>query len=238
MKKYFLNPYIGKKYKEGINGKRVLVLGASFYCPFDGSKGREKCEYYEDCAINQNSIKYNEICPHNNGRLLSDSAEGEIDEDGAISYTRFCHFMSWVRSKFSTESFNEFWNKVAFTNYVQHMIGGRTTTSPSDVREEYFEMFVSVLDDFEKKHGLPVPDVVIVWGCVIDKPLKNHTIPGHSDCRVEIDDDKDGYIFEWKNFCGKDIVFINIYHPSSGKFYTDAEWNKMYPYFKDIFNLD
>ena len=21
------------------------------------------------------------------------------------------------------------------------------------------------------------------------------------------------------------------------KFYTDAEWNKMYPYFKDVFNL-
>ena len=36
----------------------------------------------------------------------------------------------------------------------------------------------------------------------------------------------------------KDILFINIYHPSSGQFYTDAEWDNMYPYFKDIFNLD
>ena len=177
MRKYFLNPYIGDKYEEGINGKRVLVLGASFYCSLDGNKGRKRCEYYEDCAINQNSIKYNEICPHNNGRLLSDSAEGEIDENGATSYIRFCNFMRWVRSKFTTESFNEFWNKVAFTNYVQHMIGGRTTTSPSDVREEYFEMFVSVLDEFEKNDELP--NVVIVWGCVIDKPLKNNDIPGH-----------------------------------------------------------
>ena len=83
MQKYFLNPYIGAKYKEGINGKRVLVLGASFYCSLDGNKGRKKCKYYEDCAINQNSIKYNEKCPYNNGRLLSDSAEGEIDENGA-----------------------------------------------------------------------------------------------------------------------------------------------------------
>jgi hypothetical protein len=236
MQKYFLNPYIGTKYKEGINGKRVLVLGASFYCPLDGNKGRERCKYYEDCAINQNSIKYNEKCPYNNGRLLSDSAEVEIDENGAKSYTRFYQFMSWVRSKSTTESFDEFWDKVAFTNYVQHMIGGRTQTCPSDLREDYFEMFVSLLDEFEK--GNKLPDVVIVWGCVIDKPLKNHIIPGHPDCRIEIDDDKEGYIFKWKNFNGKDILFINIYHPSSGKFYTDAEWDNMYSYFKDIFNLD
>lgn len=143
--------------------------------------------------------------------------------------------MRWVRSKFTTESFDEFWNKVAFTNYVQHMIGGRTTTSPSDLRDEYFEMFVSVLDDFEKKHELPIPDIVIVWGCVINKPLKNHKILGHPDCEIEINND---YIFKWKNFNGKDIIFINIYHPSSGQFYTDAEWDKMYFYFKDIFNLD
>ena len=233
MKKYFLNPYIGKKYEEGINGKRVLVLGASFYCSLDGNKGRKKCEYYEDCAINQNSVKYNEICPHNNGRLLSNSAEGEIDEEGAKSYTRFWEFMS---GRITTESFNEFWDKVAFTNYVQHMIGGRTTTCYSDLREEYFEMFVSVLDEFEKNDELP--NVVIVWGCVIDKPLKNPTIPGHPDCRIEIDEEKEGYIFKWKNFNGKDIIFINIYHPSSGIFYTDEEWDKMYSYLKDIFNLD
>ena len=236
MQKYFLNPYIGAKYKEGINGKRVLVLGASFYCSLDGNKGRKKCKYYEDCAINQNSIKYNEKCPYNNGRLLSDSAEGEIDENGAKSYTCFYQFMRWVRSKSTTESFDDFWDKVAFTNYVQHMIGGRTTTSPSDLREEYFEMFVSLLDELEK--GNKLPDVVIVWGCVIDKPLKNHKIPGHPNCRIEIDDDKEGYIFKWKNFNEKDILFINIYHPSSGQFYTDAEWDNMYPYFKDIFNLD
>lgn len=236
MKKYFLNPYIGKKYKEGINGKRVLVLGASFYCPFDGSKGREKCEFYEDCAINQNSIKYNEICPHNKGRLLSDSAEGEIDENGAISYFKFFEFMRWVRSRCATEDFYDFWDKVAFTNYVQHMIGGRIITKPSDLKEEYFEMFVSLLDEFEKNDELP--NIVIVWGCVIDKPLKNNYIPDHPDCKMELDDNKEGYVFEWKNFCGKDIFFINIYHPGSGKFYTDAEWDKMYPYFKDIFNLD
>ena len=235
MKKYFLNPYIGKKYKEGINGKRVLVLGASFYCSLDGNKGRKKCEYYEDCAINQNSVKYNEICPHNNGKLLSDSAEGEIDEDGAISYFKFFELMRWIRSRCATEEFNDFWERVAFTNYVQHMIGGRTITCHSDLREEYFEMFVSLLDEFEK--GKTLPDVVIVWGCVIDKPLKNPTIPDHPDCRIEIDEEKEGYIFKWKNFNGKDLIFINIYHPSSGKFYTDAEWNKMYPYFKDVFNL-
>ena len=237
MKKYFFNPYIGEKYKEGINEKRVLVLGASFYCQLDGKKGRERCEYYKDCAINQNCVKYNKECPHNKGRLLSDSAKGEIDEEGAKSYVRFCHFMRWIRGKCNTECFDDFWEKVAFTNYVQHFVGGRTTTHPSDLREEYLEMFVSVLEELEKEKGLP--DVVIVWGCVIDKPLKNCEIPGHPDCKIELNDDTDGYIFKWKNFNGKDIIFINIYHPSSGKFFTDAEWDKMYKlYFKPIFNLE
>lgn len=233
MKHAFFKPWVGKDYKNGlINGKKVFILGASFYCK------KEECKYYEDCAINQNCIKYNKLCPHNNGRLLSNSAEGEIDEDGAISYTRFFIFMRWVRSLCATENFDDFWDKVAFTNYVQHFIGVRKNTLPSDLREDYLEMFVSVLDDFEKNKELP--DVVIVWGHVIDKPLKYpyQGIPGHPECCIEIDEEKEGCVFYWKDFNGKDIIFINTFHPSYPKFYTDAEWNKMYLVFKSIFNLD
>ena len=32
MSKFFY-PFIGKDYNQGINGKKILILGASFYCP-------------------------------------------------------------------------------------------------------------------------------------------------------------------------------------------------------------
>lgn len=43
MSKFFY-PFIGKDYNQGINGKRVLILGASFYCP------KVDCKYYKDCT--------------------------------------------------------------------------------------------------------------------------------------------------------------------------------------------
>ena len=42
----FFVPWFDKDgYIEGINGKKLLVLGASFYCNQDG-KRNERCEYY------------------------------------------------------------------------------------------------------------------------------------------------------------------------------------------------
>ena len=52
----FFVPWFDKDgYIEGINGKKLLVLGASFYCNQDG-KRNERCEYYDDC-------EYAEITP-------------------------------------------------------------------------------------------------------------------------------------------------------------------------------
>lgn len=58
----FFVPWFDKDgYIEGINGKKLLVLGASFYCNQDG-KRNERCEYYDDCTINQNTRKYDLCC--------------------------------------------------------------------------------------------------------------------------------------------------------------------------------
>ena len=42
--KRFFVPFVGKKYKTGINGKKVLVLGASFYC------NKHDCPNFKDCT--------------------------------------------------------------------------------------------------------------------------------------------------------------------------------------------
>ena len=77
----FFVPWFDKDgYIEGINGKKLLVLGASFYCNQDG-KRNERCEYYDDCTINQNTRKYDLCCPYNNGRPLHDLPTDDLCED-------------------------------------------------------------------------------------------------------------------------------------------------------------
>ena len=56
----FFKPYVGTFYNEGIHGKKVLVLGASFYCSIS------QCIYHKDCT-NENikdSSPFDDICPY------------------------------------------------------------------------------------------------------------------------------------------------------------------------------
>jgi len=215
MKTAFFKPEIGAKYNEGfVNGKKVLILGASSYCNLSS------CIYYTDCALNQNTRPYDTKCPHNNGRPLSELPQTEFDEDGARSFKRF---LEYLKQFINEPDVNYIYDRVAFTNYVQHMIGGRTTTRLSDCREEYMDALIEVLETLK-------PDIVIVWGCVIIKPIANYNVEN----KTLIEDYP--FFFKW-NFNGKDIIFLNIYHPSSSYFYTDKEWENMNYYLNKAFNL-
>ena len=45
VKKYrFFNPWVPPKYRKGINGKKILVLGASYYCY------KITCPHFQDCT--------------------------------------------------------------------------------------------------------------------------------------------------------------------------------------------
>ena len=43
-KQAFFNPFVGSNYHKGISGKRILVLGASFYCP------KTECSFFRSCT--------------------------------------------------------------------------------------------------------------------------------------------------------------------------------------------
>ena len=84
--KHFFEPFVGDNYSEGIYSKRVLVLGASFYCNQDGvsvdketGEVKEKCPFYDDCAINQNTEKYDGKCPYNHNSPLLKLLRAEVD---------------------------------------------------------------------------------------------------------------------------------------------------------------
>ena len=236
--KHFFEPFVGDNYSEGIYGKRVLVLGASFYCNQDGvsvdketGEVKEKCPFYDDCAINQNTEKYDGKCPYNHNSPLRKLPLTELDENGAESYKRFWLLLYHYFQQ-PELSFDDIWGKMAFTNYVQHEIGGRWNTSAPDCRAEYLEMFEDTLLTMKEQ-----PDVVIVWGCIVDKPLKAKT---YSDRFPDFENtftDKDHYRFKWKNFNGKDIEFLCFFHPSSSDFYSDKEWDFMLDRLEDVFRL-
>lgn len=59
MKYRFSNPYIGSKYDIGINRKKDLVAGASFYCR------NLDCVLFEECTSvsAKDSSSYNRLCP-------------------------------------------------------------------------------------------------------------------------------------------------------------------------------
>lgn len=44
MNKNFFKPYVGPLYGKGIKGKKILVLGASFYCD------KTDCEFFHKCT--------------------------------------------------------------------------------------------------------------------------------------------------------------------------------------------
>ena len=54
----FFEPHIGSKYQVGIKGKKILVIGASFYCK------TKECQYYNLCTSDKykDSSKCDNCC--------------------------------------------------------------------------------------------------------------------------------------------------------------------------------
>ena len=81
-KSIFFKPFKGDKYEIGINGKKVLVVGASFYC------NKTDCPFFADCTnvAKKDSSKYDKSCPEyiNDGLLLS-AGSGKINSSDVES---------------------------------------------------------------------------------------------------------------------------------------------------------
>lgn len=226
--KAFFQPWFDAcGYLRGINGKKVLVVGASFYCNQDG-KRRERCPYYDDCTIKRNTRNYDLCCPYNHGQPLHDLPSNDLSENAPAHKNFFNLFKDFLQE--SEMNFDDFCKMIAFTNYVQHELGYRTKTKPSDCRKEYLAMFEDVLMSLPQ-----IPDVIIIWGCVIDKPIKCNK---NSELFPKFDNtckSKDSYCFEWKNYAGKDIVFLSFYHPCSNRWFCNTkEWNRMLELLKNV----
>lgn len=133
MKNRFFNPFVGSNYTKGILNKRVLVVGASFYCD------QQACPYFKRCTDveRKDSSEFDSICPAYQacGGTLHDEPSNAIS-DGLPTYQRFASYLS---SKVNKREYAEVWSYVAFTNYVQFFLpaepGRYRETRPSDLSE-------------------------------------------------------------------------------------------------------
>lgn len=205
MSNVFFQPYVGSKFKTGIHGKKVLVLGASFYCD------ETDCPFFEDCTsvIKKDSSKYDRTCPHyaKMKEVLHDEPSYCV-ENLPKTYQIFADYMQ----KFVE---GDVWDYLAFTNYVQFMLGakgGYRVTRRSDMSERDFAAFNEVLVTLQ-------PDIVVIWGTVINSRLKEenaYIIDPQELSRTE------SYVCHIQPPGVKHpVALINPYHPSSSAWYGD-----------------
>ena len=201
----FFIPYEGKDYKLGIKGKKILVVGASFYCD------KQNCTYFRDCTnpVKKDSSPYNTICPEytKNGAVLEKEPEYAIDENYP-AYQRFAECM-----KQFVEPDVNVWNRMAFTNYVQFFVP-TVKTDKTYLSQRDFEAFIESVIQLQ-------PDVIISWGMVTIDAVRDNN--NYIIDREKLKD-SEWYICHMKmDEVKHNITLVCCFHPSSPDWNQDFE---------------
>ena len=200
--KRFFIPFVGSEYSTGINGKKVLVLGASFYCL------KEDCDFYRECTsyVKKDSSTHNYDCPCKDGDELRNQP---TDTPNNRVYSTFIKSLQQL-----IEIEVDAWERVAFTNYVQFYVPTQNTYEYY-LSDRDFEAFIETVKELQ-------PDVVVVWGAVINKPIRDSTYVINK--REVID--TGGYLWHLEGIpeVNHRITVVNCYHPSSIRYwYQDID---------------
>lgn len=191
----FFLPWVGQRYSQGINGKKVLILGESHHC--DDKKGCSNCDEY--------ILKNEECIDFTKGVLRSyiGYLKGDLDFDKWMnSFTKFANIFKG--EKLSNTDLISFWNSVAFYNYVQKAV---SEARVSPIREDFDKSFVA----FQELINNLNPDLVIIWGLRLwDNLPKNGNFTKNFNSDIE-----STYYLENK---GEKILCFVICHPSSSRF--------------------
>lgn len=213
MNNNFFIPFKGKNYEYGIGikEKKILVIGASFYCPF--INGDDNCKKCTDIN-HKDSSPYDRECKiyKSKGKALHNEPTYSI-EDEAIAYKKFATSISgFVRS----DNYENIWSYLSFTNYVQFILPVKEgkkyrETKESDLSPRDFNAFLNVVTELK-------PDIVIVWGCVVNTPITNNKYLIDKKELIKTN----GYVCHLNipNIDHK-ICIINPYHPSSRSYWPN-----------------
>lgn len=219
----FFRPYMGEKYSEGICGKKVLVVDASFYCNHREYYCFRQCT--NPCIKDSSSFNTDcPICKAYNFKLCDEPTRSIAEASG--TYKRFAKFMGkYVEST----DYKEIWSYMAFTSYVQFFLPEGThhsrDTRMSDLSDRDFEAFNETLKELE-------PDIVIVWGCTFSYRIKE----GNADIvdRGMLEKTQ-WYVCQIRPLdMDKTVTIINPHHPCSSAWFF--EMHNFDKYFSDLIN--
>ena len=142
MKNVVFQPWVGKNYHEGINGKRVLILGESQY----SDKSKVDCENFTIDLVES---------------YINFAAEGGESKKWMPTWTKYAKI--W-REYSELKSKSDFWRSVVYYNYCQKFV---TKTRKPPNRENWEsgkQAFIDVLEKYK-------PDVVFGWGMRLRKNM-------------------------------------------------------------------
>lgn len=162
---FFKPRYDKEKYEKGYKGYRTLILGVFHVC-------RTECKFREDCF--KNTAKYDKECPEYKDRdeyyALSNSNEIEVESyleqvHSHYSYGYITKYFYKTNKSVSEELKREFWDSVAFTNFLQNMHMSYQTLEYKKNKKMFnnnIPAFMTLLDELQ-------PEVIYV----IDKAVKD-----------------------------------------------------------------
>ncbi len=186
-----IRPSVGRFYatSNGVFQKKTLILGGSHYA-----------DDYDDPEVDNSEF--------------TDEIVTQYLEGGSGSWKST--FSKFINSVFGTEADQaqreQFFESVAFYNYLQEIAGGHgTSASLYDYKDSRnFEAFCDVIEELR-------PEVVISWGAKVWNALPNEWTFGPAIKRTDIVTEPrlDVGIQDYP-FQGGTIRLIGVKHPSGG----------------------
>lgn len=203
-------PWIGDKYEEGIyydeegklrygngKGKKVLVLGESFYWGEEDEEDTSERNNRTSCSDSFVSNLINQV--------ISEKPDFNIR-----TFRRFESAMAYKNKKWDLVERRNFWNHHIFYDYVQEPLK-YPRLSPTE------EQFKDSEKSFWEVIEVCKPDIIIAWG----KRLYNH-LPQEGEQGKDIECDEDS-VETW--IYRKNIQVIPIIHPAAPMFSTQVWYN-------------
>ena len=175
MSNVYFEPWVGCQYSEGINGKRIMVLGHVHVCDGCNNCGVEKCDDFSTQKVVEDYIVWRK-----NGTIPSPGYEKWLQ-----TYLNFVKAFFGFQPEPEVEE-TDFWNKIMFYNYLQLAVPTPTTQAPHDAYVRAQEPFISVINSYVAKteHSHPLGMVVSTHfrcGKGVKRGLKNGALPFNID---------------------------------------------------------